>query len=100
MEKPEVAKASHREVGYETKSTETGETCSRCEHFIDDADPARCKTVVSPIEAQGRCEKFEVDPNRLSHAEYRKWRNAGGGKDQDQDSIDSSNYRRSRESEA
>jgi hypothetical protein len=97
MEKPEVGKASHEEVGYETKSKQSGESCSRCEHFID-AEPARCKTVVSPIELQGWCKKFEVDPDRLTHAEYREWRNAGGGKDQDQDSIQTADYRRSRES--
>ena len=97
MEKPEVAKASHREVGYETESKEKGESCSRCQYYID-AEPARCKTVVSPIEAQGWCEKFEADPDRMTHAEYRKWRKEGGGKDQDQDSIQTADYRRSRES--
>ena len=94
MERPQTVKESHEAVKYENESKQPRETCSRCQHFIDE-DPARCDIVVSPIEPEGWCEKFRVDPGKLTHEEYREYREKGGGKEKDEASI--ANYRASRE---
>jgi hypothetical protein len=85
MERPEGTKSAHQEVRYEEDSQHKGKTCSRCEHFID-SDPARCETVASPIAPTGWCERFELDPRKLSLAEYREYREKGAGKKTDRDS--------------
>jgi hypothetical protein len=84
MERPEDKKTPHAEVNYEADSSHKGKTCSRCEHFIA-ARPGRCETVASPIASQGWCERFELDPDKLTLAEYRDYRESGEGKRADQD---------------
>lgn len=97
MERPEGTKSSHHEVRYEEDSQRKGKSCSRCEHFID-AQPARCETVASPIAAPGWCERFDLDPRKLTLAEYRDYREKGAGKKMDHDS-ETAAYRESREQE-
>ena len=97
MERPENTKSQKEEVRYEEKSTHDGKTCSRCQHFIDEI-PARCETVASPIKASGWCERFELDPARLTHEEYRQWREKGEGKEPEREPSTAA-YRSWRESE-
>ena len=97
MERPEQTKSSHEEVKYEAESKQKRETCSRCQHFIDEI-PARCQTVASPIKASGWCERFELDPARLTHEEYRQWREKGEGKEPEHEPSTAA-YRAWRESE-
>lgn len=95
MERPADKKSPHAEVKYEEESSHQGK-CSRCEHFID-TNPPRCETVASPIAARGWCERFELDPDKLTLGEYREYRENGEGKKMDSD-AETAAYRASRES--
>ena len=102
-ERPESKKLSHEQVSYETDSKQKGESCDRCEYFIEAYEKSnrtsepRCSIVASPIQPEGWCERFELEPGRLSADEYKKWREENRGKDIDMESRDVEYYRQERE---